>query len=99
MRWRHKSPYQLTPDEALDRAKEMNLLWVVGRYEGGLAGTDEVIQAIVNAERERREHRLWVIALASVIAAAFSALGSWIGGQRTAQIALEQLHASQRPWI
>ncbi len=35
-------------------------------------------ERVITAERSQREHRLWVIALISAVASAFSAIAAWI---------------------
>ena len=77
MRWRHKSPYQLTKDEAFARAKELNLGEPLGRYEVGAGSMDDIRKEIANVERERRERWLWLVALISAIASLISAFAAW----------------------
>jgi len=39
---------------------------------------EEVVNRILNAERSKREHNLWVIALLSSAASLLSAIAAWI---------------------
>lgn len=38
----------------------------------------ELVSRIINTERSRREHRLWIVALAACIGAILSALAAWV---------------------
>lgn len=89
MQWARKAAHQLTREELILRAKNLRLPGI-NKYFGEQGNPDteklgmittraeSLRRRIVETERERRERRLWMVALASAIASAFSAAAAWL---------------------
>jgi hypothetical protein len=69
----------LQGDALLKRAEELGVSQH-GLCTEKLGNTNEAIlqQRVIEAERQQREHRLWLIAVISAIASVFSALAAWL---------------------
>lgn len=75
----------LSGDALLERARELGVITdsdqpvnIPGQGTVLLRAADyEVQRRVIEAERHRREHRLWIVALLSAIASVISAVAAW----------------------
>jgi hypothetical protein len=72
----------LRGDELYKKAQELGVSLQELGHADGTDSEPELQRRVLEAERARRESRLWVIALISAIASAFSALAAWMSVYR-----------------
>lgn len=67
----------LEGNELFQRCKELGVS--VARSGDGHGQDDSILQGrLLEYERSKREHRLWIVALVSAIASVISALAAWV---------------------
>ena len=75
---RKRNPYELSGQPLVERARKARVyIDDVLRGEAGLV-EPEIRRRIAEAERSTREHRLWIYALVSAIAAVIAAVAAWV---------------------
>jgi hypothetical protein len=83
--WRRKpNPYELGGEALQDKAKESRVYIddLLEWYNVGTLGSreldTEIRRRLTELERSKREHRVWIVALCSAVAAVISAIAAWV---------------------